>query len=276
MADNFVLMLMDSFSAHLGSDTSLTKAMDAHKCIRSVIPGGFTGYLQPCDLVAILPLRINYKKLETDWCIRNISHYYNPIYTPAHRRADIVQFMSQAAFTVYPIIIQKTIDCFKSIGANINADGSEDYLLSVRELEQRLPDNLPHRPGGIELYKSPVINHENSNEAKQTPAQYFNNHQTIGVQDASDLWQGIEAIDLTNAFFDAEVVDYIDLGLGNNNKERSNAGESSSRDMPIELDSESDEYESEAPLGVAESWETGAGDIVGVGAGAGKGKAKVL
>ncbi|CCD47823.1 hypothetical protein BofuT4_P038030.1 [Botrytis cinerea T4] len=282
-SDNFILLLMDSFSAHLGSDNSLTQAMEAHKCIRSVIPGGFTGYLQPCDLVAILPLRISYKKLENDWYIRNISHYYNPIYTPTHRRTDIIQFMSRAAFAVYPTIIQKTIDCFKSIGASVNADGSEDHLLSVRGLEQQLvvdrswPNEIPLRPGGSERYESPFIKHDSPNEINQTPAQYFNNRQTIGVQDVSGMWQGIEVVDLTNVFFDNEATNYIDLSLVKpNNKDISNAGEGSSRDMPIELDSESDGYGSEAPLEVAESLETEVDDIVDVGFGAGKGKAKAL
>jgi hypothetical protein len=100
----------------------------------SIIPGGTTCYLQPCDLVANKLMKELIREQEEAYFEANPEKWEAEKFPIGERRVLYTFWVK----TAYDILHEKykdaIISCFRHIGLSLPPDGSKDYELKVRDM----------------------------------------------------------------------------------------------------------------------------------------------
>jgi hypothetical protein len=110
-----------------------------------VIQGACTGYLQPLDVSCNKIIKNIIRQCEEDHYNANPNEWVEGKYSPGDRRVLVTHWVPKAWNILYIDHKDTIINTFKNVGISLNLDGSEDHLLSIRDLpnitigEWRLP-----------------------------------------------------------------------------------------------------------------------------------------
>lgn len=122
----------------------------------SLIPGGYTGYVQVLDVLINKLIKQYIEEYKDLWMEQNFELQQSGKWSVRDRRVLITHWVTQAFKRVYIEHKDAIIASFKNVGLSLAIDGSEDHLLKVRDCpnltigdQQKAPEGTAENPAVI-------------------------------------------------------------------------------------------------------------------------------
>jgi hypothetical protein len=100
----------------------------------SYIPRGCTGFVQVFDVSLNKPLKALVAQAASDYADKYHNRYEKGDFTVSDRRVLLTQWVAVAWKELYEKYKKTIIQTFRQVGLSLNPDGSEDYELKIKGL----------------------------------------------------------------------------------------------------------------------------------------------
>ena len=123
----------------------------------SLIPGGYTGYVQVLDVLINKLIKQYIEEYEDLWVEQNFELWQSGKWSIGDRRVLMTNWVAQAFERVHVEHKDAIVACFKNVGLSLAVDGSEDHMLKVRDCPnltvgdwQKAPEGTAENPAIID------------------------------------------------------------------------------------------------------------------------------
>jgi len=131
----------------------------------SIIPGGYTGYVQVLDVLInklINKLIKAYiEEYEDQWVEEHFDEWEAGKWSVGDRRVLLTEWIAKAFERVHLEHKDAIIACFKSVGLSLAVDSSEDHLLNVRDCPNLIFGDWQREPEVLGTDSAPIIIDDN-------------------------------------------------------------------------------------------------------------------
>jgi hypothetical protein len=126
-------LCLDAFAPQMTQ--GLRKEFKKLNYTTSYIPGGCTGFVQPLDVSLNKPLKALVAQYAADHADKFYNKYVAGDFTVGERRILLTQWIGDAFDELHVKYKKTIIETFQRVGLSLNLDGSEDYKLKIKGLD---------------------------------------------------------------------------------------------------------------------------------------------
>jgi hypothetical protein len=196
----------------------------------SLIPRGCTGYVQVLDVLINKLIKAYIEEYEDLWIKENFEVWELGKWSVSDRRVLLTHWVFKAFERVHLEHKDAIIKCFKNVGLSLAVNGSEDYLLKIRDLPnitfgdwQRAPEGTTENPAIIDDDGEDTTKVDNNEEGILYTAREVEEGITIKVEREEDVTtdseveseDGFDPAEESESDFDDDVDGDEDMANGN-------------------------------------------------------------
>jgi hypothetical protein len=160
----------------------------------SIIPAGCTGYIQVLDVTVNKIIKQYIEDFEDQWVDDHFDEWKAGKYSVGDRRILLTKWVGEAWELVHEHHKDAIIKTFQNVGLSLNPDGSQDHLLSIRDLPnitvgdwQRAPESTAENPAVVGDDAEDTIEVDDEEEGLLYTAQEVEQGVTIKAEDENDI-----------------------------------------------------------------------------------------